>query len=504
MRSSFIKILIAVISLALIGLVAVQVYWIDNAVKLKRARFEQNVNAALIDVSRGLERMETLEQLRNDRRLRQLFSRRGKHPGIDTLTSEQEGGAWRMVRKERTDTSESGMISHSRLVTREYVQGKEGRADLSTLEQLYRQLMAASPFRPFHERVDPERLDSLVRRSLRDRGITADHEFGVFGPFGHPLFFKDDASRKHASRMDKPAFTVRLFPNDLFRRPHTLRLHFPGQTTYLLSTMWSVLLSSAVLMLVIISAFSYTIFTILKQKKLSEIKNDLVGNMTHELKTPISTISLACEALGDPDVSRDEDSRRNFIRMIGEENKRLGVLVENVLRSAVLDKGEVKLQQEEVDLHELIGEAIRNIHIQVEEKQGKLNTNLEAEASVVTGDKVHLTNVVFNLLDNAIKYGGTSPEIEIRTRNEPGGVQVSVSDRGGGIRKEEQRKIFDRLYRVPTGNIHNVKGSGLGLSYVKVIVEKHGGSVSVDSTPGKGSTFHIFLPFKHQNKTGDS
>jgi two-component system phosphate regulon sensor histidine kinase PhoR len=234
---------------------------------------------------------------------------------------------------------------------------------------------------------------------------------------------------------------------------------------------------------------------------LSEIKNDFISNMTHEFKTPISTISLACEVLSDKSIEKSPERMNKYVKMIGDENKRLSLLVENILQTAILDKGQLKLKIQSIDIHNLIEQTITNIKLQVENKEGEISTDLKAANAVINGDRVHITNIVFNLIDNALKYSGDHPVIKISTRNDSEGVFISVEDNGIGISKENQKRIFDTMYRVPTGNIHNVKGFGLGLSYVKAVVEKHGGSINVESELGKGSTFTIYLPYHSETKS---
>jgi two-component system phosphate regulon sensor histidine kinase PhoR len=219
--------------------------------------------------------------------------------------------------------------------------------------------------------------------------------------------------------------------------------------------------------------------------------------MTHELKTPISTISLACEALADPVMSKSEERHNQYVGMIKEENKRLGVLVENVLRSAVLDRQEMELARDKVDLNEVLEAAVKNIEIQIRQKGGRIELEKSSEPAIITGDGIHLTNVVYNLLDNAIKYSRENPMIKVKTFTGKDFVKLRVADNGIGIKKDQQDKIFDKLYRVPTGDVHNIKGFGLGLSYVKAIVEKHRGTVSVKSEYKKGSTFTIQLPYDY-------
>jgi two-component system phosphate regulon sensor histidine kinase PhoR len=220
--------------------------------------------------------------------------------------------------------------------------------------------------------------------------------------------------------------------------------------------------------------------------------------MTHEFKTPISTISLACEVLRDPDMRQLPNQVDRYIGIIGEENKRLANQVEKVLQIATLDRGKFKLHISEVDIHKVITKAIKNIAIQIESRGGVLAASLDAQSPVIQVDEVHLTNIVFNLLDNANKYSPDKPEISISTENTSKGILIKISDKGQGISKENLAKIFDKFYRVPTGNVHNVKGFGLGLSYVKTIITAHHGDVSVKSEPNKGSTFTLFLPYVYE------
>jgi two-component system phosphate regulon sensor histidine kinase PhoR len=251
-----------------------------------------------------------------------------------------------------------------------------------------------------------------------------------------------------------------------------------------------------VLILVILCCFYFAISTILKQKKLSDVKNDFINNMTHEFKTPISTISLACEVLQDEAVSKNPTQMNRYLHIIRDENKRLGQQVEKVLQAAMLDRGEVKLKLTEVDMHEVVDTVLQNIGVQIEKRSGRVDLILEADQPIIAADEVHITNIIHNLLDNANKYSVESPQISIHTRSLPDGISIRIADKGIGMTKEAINRIFDRFYRVPTGNVHNVKGFGLGLSYVKTILQGHNGSIRVESEPGKGSTFEVFLPYK--------
>ena len=238
--------------------------------------------------------------------------------------------------------------------------------------------------------------------------------------------------------------------------------------------------------------------TILRQKKLSDIKNDFINNMTHEFKTPISTIALATEMAQEnsqkTEVSSFTPKLQRYLGIISEENKRLGTHVEKVLQMALLDKGEVKLKLSPVNMHDLLEKVLNGQSVQIEQKEGEIEMEFEAMEEVVSCDELHISNVLNNLLDNAIKYSPEKLHLSVKTWNESGGFTVSLSDRGLGMSREQIQRIFDTFYRVPTGNIHDVKGFGLGLSYVKKMVEAHRGTVTVESKPGDGSTFTVWLP----------
>ena len=364
------------------------------------------------------------------------------------------------------------------------------------LDDIMGGLMDLEIYRNIADRIDTSFVDSLIQEELEKRGIRANLVAGVFNKFGKTEVLYGEAKMYENSL--KESYKVLLFPNDPLQDTNYLRVYFPHQKNYLISQMWAMLAVSGLLLLVIMFLFSYSIGTIYKQKKLSDIKNDFINNMTHELKTPIATISLACEALNDPDMMRNEKGMSTYVNMIGEENKRLGLLVEKVLRTAIFEQGEMQLQVNRINLHEVIQNVIRNISIQVTGKKGRIVTRLEAKDPVIYGDHLHLSNVVYNLIDNAIKYCQDSPIVEITTRDETNGIAVAFRDNGIGISRENQARIFEKLYRIPTGNVHNVKGFGLGLSYVKGVIEKHGGRVEVESELKKGSTFTIHLQHEHE------
>ena len=251
---------------------------------------------------------------------------------------------------------------------------------------------------------------------------------------------------------------------------------------------------NSLLVIFIILAMIFMFRTILTQKKLSEMKNDFISNMTHEFKTPISTISLACEALSDSDmVGQNTASTQPFVKMINDENKRLGILVERILQSATLDRGDLNLQHDDILLNEVVHEVVQNAKFRIANTEGSIDLDIPTELMHITGDRMHITNMVSNLIDNAIKYSKGAPKVKVTVKNEGNSIVLTIADSGIGIKKEYLNKIFDKLYRVPTGNIHNVKGFGLGLSYVKAIVELHGWSIQVKSKPEQGSVFTITI-----------
>ena len=285
-----------------------------------------------------------------------------------------------------------------------------------------------------------------------------------------------------------------LFPGNSLDEDLYLHMKFNKQGSFVLKEMGSALLVNFILVLIIVVALVIMFKTILTQKKLSEIKNNFISNMTHEFKTPISTISLACQAVADGDVVKsDPESTKTFMKMIEDENKRLEVLVERILQSAVIDRGELKIKEELLDLNGMLTEIVNNAKFRVSNVGGEINLELPNEAIAVAGDKVHITNVLSNLVDNAIKYSDGKPEVSVSLMSSDNEIKIAVTDKGIGIKKEHIHKIFDNLYRIPTGNVHNVKGFGLGLSYVKAIVELHGWNIHVKSKFGEGSTFTIII-----------
>jgi two-component system phosphate regulon sensor histidine kinase PhoR len=483
MEKRSITVMLVAIVVALAGLLVIQAAWMRETIRLREEQFEQNVVHALQRVSDRLEGIERMRELKGHRKGRRILAR------LDSLRAAA-------LRNQSAGSIQEGLLS------------AEGEADLvlypatmdddaqyeAMISDLVRGIMASEPARDIRRRVDPVALDSMLKQELDGLGVEGGARWAVFTVKGKAvpgLAMPDSAS----AMLKQPPFRARLFRHDLAGAEHYLHLDAALSRSTLLKGAWPMLLVSTLFAAIIATAFIFTIRTVLRQKRLNDIRKDLVNNLTHELKTPISTIGLACEALADPSIPRTDEQVRTFTAMIRDENKRLGALVENVLQSAVEDSGRMVMKLVDLDLHAVIGEVVRSSAMQVSRRDGRIETDLAAELHRVKADRIHMTNLLYNLIDNAVKYCEKEPRVRIATRSDDEGITVSVSDNGIGIPASEQRKIFDRLYRVPTGNLHNAKGFGLGLSYVKSVIDRHKGRIRVESAVGQGSTFSIYLPF---------
>jgi signal transduction histidine kinase len=335
----------------------------------------------------------------------------------------------------------------------------------------------------------------LIRNELDHNGIFLPFEFAVLDNKRDIVMQSEAFNTKTKAKL----FGGRLSPNDLMSSPNILTLYFPTQKNYLIKSLGFMGISSVLLTFVILITFGFTIYIILRQKKVSEIRNDFVNNMTHELKTPISTISLASQMLNDNSIPNAMKNIEHLSRVINDESKRLGYQVEKVLQAAIFEKGRINLKLRRLDIHELINNVVKNFIIQVKNREGQIIKNLDAEYSIVNIDEIHFANILLNLLDNAIKYSKGQPHITVSTLNKKGGMIIIVEDKGIGISKDNQKRIFEKFYRVPTGNVHDVKGFGLGLSYVKKIVEEHNGKISLESELNIGTKFEIQIPVAKTN-----
>lgn len=475
MNKNLIKLIILIISFVLLSLIAVQVYWVKNTVSVHRLDFESKVNEAVSNVVNKLEKIETYDQLQaiisQKANLNRFIS------SIDTVSMLLSDSLF-----QESDAEEIKKIIRKTYLARE-VLGE----------------MLEDP-REFDIEYVLEKsvLDSLLKYEFRNKGIESKYEFAVFSSSKEETIF--ESSGQFKEQMMEKAFVFTLYPVELSEKPDYLMIYFPNKASFLVKQTASMILISLILIVIILMLFIYVIKIIVWQNRLSEMKTDFINNMTHEIKTPISTISLACEALNDVDVKKNETLAGNYVRVIRDENQRLGGIAEKILQNAIIEKEDFRLKLEKVNIHEIIQHVIHTTGIHIEVKDGKIISELHAKRPFIYADRWHLANVISNLIDNATKYTPRKPFIRVTSENFAEGVIVSVIDNGIGISKENQKKIFDKLYRVPTGNVHDVKGFGLGLSYVKNIVERHGGKVTVQSELKSGSTFSLFLPFTGKTK----
>lgn len=345
---------------------------------------------------------------------------------------------------------------------------------------------------PLSERIHPKSLDSLLRLELLNRGINIDYDYMVSSAKGNSVIFTKISDK--TSFLPNNTYKTVLFPKDVFRDAGMLMVTFPARNSILLSNLTAMMASSGALLVILILCFGFTLHLILRQKKISEMKTDFINNMTHEFKTPVSTIMIASEALRDPDISGDRSRVSKLAGIIYDENVRLGNHIERVLNIAKIDKGDLKLDLQDVDMNDLISAVTDSMVLQLQKKNAKVTLNLNAVESVVNGDELHLSNVIFNLIDNANKYSKENPEIVISTFNVGKNLVIRMSDNGIGMSNDQLSKIFSQFYRIPTGNLHDVKGFGLGLSYVNDIVKRLNGTIRVKSEKDKGSEFEITLP----------
>jgi two-component system, OmpR family, phosphate regulon sensor histidine kinase PhoR len=336
---------------------------------------------------------------------------------------------------------------------------------------------------------DDEVYDAITR-ALQQNNIKEPFEYSVTNIYKFPI----KGSSRFRQDINTPS--IQLSPDNNSLNQETLYLSVNEDKNVILREMWWMIVASIVFTFIIILAFAVTVRTLFNQKKISEIKSDFINNMTHELKTPLATISLAIDALTNEKVIHDADKIKIYSSMIKEENKRMNKQVEKILQAARLEKEEIKLNLQHIDAHQVINKIADNLALQVQEKNGTLILNLNATSHTIEADEVHFSNIIFNLLDNAMKYASGAPRIEVETITAGGLLQIKIKDNGIGMDKETQSRIFEKFYRAHTGNIHNVKGFGLGLSYVKAIVDAHEGKIKVESIPGKGSIFTISIPIE--------
>lgn len=472
MNKKLTALIISLVTIASIGLLFIQVYWIKNALQVRRAVFNRDVNQAMHQVTFALDKIRYQDYYLHSREF--YKKNQNVYAIFDSINQAFYSHLTPMV-----NADDIARFLQKR----------------NQLNQAYQKL-----FNSFREVNDTDFftknkpvIDSLITTYLNQRNIKTPYEYGIFNPFKNAMIFQ--STGKYPNQLLNNSFVYNLSPiGNNMELPLKFLIYFPKEQSFIISSLYKLLFVSILLFVIVIGSFYFSIHIIQRQKKLSEMKNDLINNMTHEFKTPISTISLACEVLGDKDIQKSDDVYQQYIKIINEENKRLRTMSEEILRSATIEHGKLQLHMEHLNLDELIKNAVKSKILSAQNKGGTIITTLDTKNPKVYGDKVHITNIFTNLIDNAIKYNLKEPVVEVSSKNLKQGILVSVKDNGIGISKSNQKKIFDKLYRVPTGNIHNFKGFGLGLNYVKAIVEQHSGKITVESELGKGSIFHVYLP----------
>ena len=530
MNKKAIWLIIGLMTAALIGVFGLQMHWIKKAIELKEDEFDARVFSALgriVDVlSENEEQQHSLNMLSRVNAFSNFSQTiwQSQFPGTSSGPNPQEVMVEFATRGNSStallDPSDRASIISAQLkgdtcTCSNCVRDRYERYERQFTVLMEEQLNSIFNPRKLYERLsNPAHLDSLLMNEFENRGININFEYGIYsnnsGDFiianngnsvgGRYLVFQEDIphyTQPSYAHIYQSEYRVDLFPHDLLQSPGMLMIYFPSKARVVWGSVSSALLLSVLFTSIILFCFLYTIQVIFRQKKLSEMKTDFINNMTHEFKTPIATISLAADSITSPMISGNEGKVRRFANIIKLENKRMNSQVEKVLQMALIDKEEFHLNLTEINLHEVINRAAANTNLQVEKREGKVITDLQATRANIEGDLTHVSNMIHNLLDNANKYSPEKPEISLHTRNVPNGVEVVVQDKGMGMTKEARKHIFDRFYRVHTGNLHDVKGFGLGLSYVKAMITAHQGQIDVKSELGKGSSFILFFPF-HQ------
>lgn len=453
--------------MALLGIAITQIYWIKSNLTLDEKNFDNKVFKALNEVNEKLA-MDAKAEKNNWDRLQGMF----KSSQLNNITSSYEEWRRRQLQNEMSELSYS----------------------LNSAEYL--------------EKINPLELKKSINLALNNQGIDLEFEYGVYSNIDSSFIIINEhfVPILNPNNQSTNVFSNRGLINTKYKTgllstefisPGSLMILFPNKNSLLSPTVWPSLFSSLLFTGIILFGFSYTIYIIFNQKKVSEMKTDFINNMTHEFKTPIATISLASDSVLSPTIMKDEVKVKKFIRIIKEENARMLNQVEKVLQIARIDKKNFELRKTRIEMHELIKKAVEHAQLNVEKKDGEIILELNASATELLADQTHISNIIHNVLDNAIKYTPEKPHIVVSTKNLLNGIEMIIKDNGVGMSKEARKHIFDKFYRIPTGNVHNIKGFGLGLSYVKAMVEAHEGKVSVKSELGKGSELILFFPQKN-------
>ena len=548
MKKSGFRVTVFVMSFALAGLIMLQAYWIFHDFKLKEQQFDQSVMLAMNEIVAKVEQQENIKIVvqnfisqsdssgagisEDDSLLNHLGNILGNNQVNINAANNDFSLIAQEIRKKVNEIKSNrktnkdfnnNFLSDSSIDIRieNDVQQKEvisfnlsdeslimdsiEREAERRMESKFNKLNSLMNKLTFQindrnksliERIPPKVLDSIIHKEFIARSIPADYIYGIKQI--SKKNYEYASVNADTNQLLKSNYSVLLFPNDILKKNEQLTISFPTKYEFLFYSLWPLLISAVVFSIVMVIGFIYVMRTVLTQKKLAEIKSDFINNMTHEFKTPIATISIANESLKNPKVYSNPEKLDYYTGVIRDENKRMLRQVEVMLQMAQLEKGELKLKHELLKMEEVVEEAINSSLLSVENKNGKIELNVNEEIAPITGDRNHLINVISNLIDNSIKYSNEAPQIVVSIKNNLDNITIAVKDNGIGMTKEVQKRIFDTFYRATTGNLHDVKGFGLGLSYVRAIIEQHQGTISVESEINKGSTFTIQLPI---NKT---
>ena len=513
MRKSTIWLLALVMVFAFGGLLYLQVTYVSIILKTSNDQFNETVTRSLLEVSKNLELDETKKYLEEDIRRDQnsfVFQNTQDAQSLGQVISQEKyqlqisdsNGAVSIIQRgEYTSRIQSGpsnprqssannIVNTSRDLQKTLKDRYQYQQEL--IKEVILNMLYTSSLKPIQERVDFKKLNNYMKAEFLNNGLNLPYQFSVIDKNGTVVYQSDDIQK---DRIASEVFTRVLFPNDPPSKQNFLRVYFPTKDDYISSSV-TFLVPSVIFSLILLITFVFTMYIVFRQKKLSEMKNDFINNMTHELKTPVSTISLAAQMLKDSDITKSPDVFKHISGVINDETKRLGFLVEKVLQMSLFERQKAALKLKEVDANDLVVNIAHTFTLKVEKYGGSIDIDLQAVESSIYVDEMHITNVLFNLMDNAVKYRRPDVPLELmaRTWNENGKLMISIEDNGVGIKKEYVKKVFDRFFRVPTGNVHDVKGFGLGLAYVRKIIEDHNGSIRADSEINVGTKFIITLP----------
>ncbi len=518
MKNKFFIPIIAIMSIALLGIIFVQVYWIKNTMKINKERFTADVKFALAKVSEDVKNREfnnfyekISSSIEKGKKWKEADIKKFIYEKIDTVNNEKFIFAQSVIEENYripTDFFTNDSIKFKEIFSKEEVFFKKernvvsefnpipeehyvkiGRFDVAEKAYFESQFDAYVSKLPVNRRISNRELSTRLKKAFRKRGVTTNFKYGVYNANRITAIKSGDFFTKN-----KNDYSVPLFVDAKGNSDYKLFVSFPNEKKFIFSSIMTMFILSILFILLILAVFITTIIQILRQKQISEIKTDFINNMTHEFKTPIATINLALDAIKNPKIINDKDKVLRYTEMIRDENKRMHTQVENVLRISKLEKNQLEIKKEPIDVHEIIMDAITHLELIAKNRGGYIKTHFNASSSEINGNSFHLTNTFTNLLDNAIKYSNDAPEIDIYTEIIGKDIAVTIKDKGIGMSKSVQRNIFKKFYREEKGNIHNVKGHGLGLSYVKKIITIHEGTVQVESEKNIGSTFVVKLP----------